>query len=1034
MASSEFQGDTDSGDYICINVSLAPSMKTILPWKIVNVQHDFTFEKLLCELQTPNNSIIGYALSVSSASDEPVKLAQFLVLNSPAITGGIEVMPTLLVCKTCRQFGNNIHIKISDSDASSCSSSSSITTSRPSAFSLLMEASKSASVLKQEYPQKKQPIRGDWNIYNALVSLLQKEKAYLLSSNRALGEQMLRVTGNILFMILPVASRFLHENIHIPKLFVDCLIDECGTQVDECVNSEEDRLAFLALHYNDPSRHKHVLPSISQPKLQTAASELYSFLHQPFLQTSRFSNIKCGIKDLADCLSKYVEKLNEANQRMKRAHATETQSGESVCKQIPAAYVRHVKIIKRYQSLETSLENQAPYTPIFLNDLAPADRKSRYDYVEGLSLPFACELLWCSDGNKKLWFIWRIPFMLKDRDVAKTISICKELEETHVKHYSTRLMRRKFSDKYSLFLSQRGVQLGILPAILNEMYQDLTGDASARPSKISQNVQTRLKLFMEAGDPELLVDLRQLNKGAPTQYDTFFTGVENYINKNSLEAVHERRHDEAGRLALAISVRDLIAQVASELPKDTPVPSEAYMRLQFWPKNKTHHAALHYTGRFPLKYQIQTRQIREEHMDSHYGAAVFRYLKEFAILYAGESNLVFLDDKHNIKVGEPGVPLASAERGRQCIVTREGASSFSASDHDFAKFKLVPSAALLCEIPESIEDSFYRGQLHVGVKEILFQPSSPIRHMAELFTCLKDNSCADKPVLLLYSDGGPDHRLTFLAVQVSLLCMFIEMDLDILVAARTAPHQSYRNPVERCMSTLNLGLQFVALERKEMDPDFEKRVKNLSSLKTLRNAASTSDDLKVKMISSVQPCIDTMCNVFSRLEYTGKPVSVQHGAHDDAVSQIKKQLHKIDASVDLDKGLQMKDLRKHPELAKFLDKHSLRRHYFFSIKKCAEDPCEYCKLHPSRMTPDSFASIHHLPDPMPAADAAHYKSFQDVFGTVTSEEHRPSMAAAGKATTGKRHEVQYSILSDQRGLALQGLKTYMTCLTCLFNI
>ncbi|KAH3885450.1 hypothetical protein DPMN_009444 [Dreissena polymorpha] len=48
------------------------------------------------------------------------------------------------------------------------------------------------------------------------------------------------------------------------------------------------------------------------------------------------------------------------------------------------------------------------------------------------------------------------------------------------------------------------------------------------------------------------------------------------------------------------------------------------------------------------------------------------------------------------------------------------------------------------------------------------------------------------------------------------LLAFIALHLDMLVTARTAPSQSYHNPAERVMSTLNLGLQNVALDRESM--------------------------------------------------------------------------------------------------------------------------------------------------------------------------------------------------------------------------
>ena len=52
-------------------------------------------------------------------------------------------------------------------------------------------------------------------------------------------------------------------------------------------------------------------------------------------------------------------------------------------------------------------------------------------------------------------------------------------------------------------------------------------------------------------------------------------------------------------------------------------------------------------------------------------------------------------------------------------------------------------------------------------------------------------------------------------VQVSLIYLFISLDLDHLLATRTAPYHSWRNPVEKIKSTLNLGLQTIGLMRSE---------------------------------------------------------------------------------------------------------------------------------------------------------------------------------------------------------------------------
>ncbi len=94
-------------------------------------------------------------------------------------------------------------------------------------------------------------------------------------------------------------------------------------------------------------------------------------------------------------------------------------------------------------------------------------------------------------------------------------------------------------------------------------------------------------------------------------------------------------------MPLAISIRDLRETIIkrleikynSPLPSDIGLPCEEWIRLQFWPTNPTAAAAMHYTGRFNIKYQVQARQLRKDHPDAHYCACLFRYLREFAILY-----------------------------------------------------------------------------------------------------------------------------------------------------------------------------------------------------------------------------------------------------------------------------------------------------------------------------------------------------------------------------------------------------------------
>ena len=68
-------------------------------------------------------------------------------------------------------------------------------------------------------------------------------------------------------------------------------------------------------------------------------------------------------------------------------------------------------------------------------------------------------------------------------------------------------------------------------------------------------------------------------------------------------------------------------------------------------------------------------------------------------------------------------------------------------------------------------------------------------------------------MLFIYSDGGSDHCLTYLSVQLSSISLFINLDLDVLIAERTAPSHSWANPIERVMSILNIGLQLIGVMR-----------------------------------------------------------------------------------------------------------------------------------------------------------------------------------------------------------------------------
>ena len=74
-------------------------------------------------------------------------------------------------------------------------------------------------------------------------------------------------------------------------------------------------------------------------------------------------------------------------------------------------------------------------------------------------------------------------------------------------------------------------------------------------------------------------------------------------------------------------------------------------------------------------------------------------------------------------------------------------------------------------------------------------------------------------------------------MQISLVCLFLKLDLDFLCAGQTAPYHLWRNAVERIMAVLNLGLQYVGLARVKIPEEYEKEATKCNNLTQLRKLA-----------------------------------------------------------------------------------------------------------------------------------------------------------------------------------------------------
>ncbi|XP_033753308.1 uncharacterized protein LOC117336780 [Pecten maximus] len=586
--------------------------------------------------------------------------------------------------------------------------------------------------------------------------------------------------------------------------------------------------------------------------------------------------------------------------------------------------------------------------------------------------------------------------------------------------FHTRSMKRAFKNKINNIAH-------VSPMILNFIYKELTMDATTAEHP---DTQERLRLI-SLGETDLIADLRHCNPGRPSEkFDTFFQHLADLVEEST--AADERRQGTS-HLSEWISLSDMIEKARQRCPEMTLIPSKSLVRLQFAPRNPYAKSAWNFTSKIDVQYKIQRRQLRMNHPDQHYCNALFKYMKEMAIELQKEGVSVALfscDDKAKVPIGEQGFSVSTGVRGKQTIAPTS--TTLVAADHDMTKSSLTPSVILECDIPDTVEKSFVRGQVSVTVNDSVFQTSNPFRHAASLSKRLAGRSLQ---VLLKYTDGGVDHRNTLESVKCASICLFKEHNLDLLVAGRCAPGHSWRNPAERVMSILNLGLQNCALERVSLDVDSERMLGKCGSMKEIREMASKKPELRNLYTQSVEPVQALISNRFRRLKLKENPIVASDPVTDEAIDVLKRHLRELFPQMDLDK-LQKVHTKKVPAYVAWKEVHCQERQYSFQIRKCDNPAC--CLQEIPNSTRPKW-----LQDPV-LRDADHYMTYNEMKGLETADLMPTNTVDMKKSTVTpttkcgsvpKKRQPKTSFISENElegdfSFSAQTARSSVTCVEC----
>lgn len=488
----------------------------------------------------------------------------------------------------------------------------------------------------------------------------------------------------------------------------------------------------------------------------------------------------------------------------------------------------------------------------------------------------------------------------------------------------------------------------------------------------------------------------QEKKCSNGRFENFWKATQEVLDTENT-VPHDRRQGTARYFApVVLSIRDLMTQSEQkmyELFPDDPnndVPSAEYFRLQFLPHNSTSSTSKRYYGRFTVKRSIQKRTLHKHHVDHHYAAKQFKFMREMATKFRDISTCYFLDDKAAIPIGPFHTPVSTTRRQRPAFVDTRNEQGLNAADHDIIPLHITPSVCIKLKPPES-NAGWYKGEPTVTLKCAVFEPSTGWRHMAELLKHY--DTSEDPPVIFIGTDGGPDHNMNNISVILSYVAFFIESDADFISIVRTPPYWSVINPAERFMATCNIALNGLSLEMDApKDTKTASKIKNCLTKSQWRDKQAKEPNIDFKDVT--YECTHTsrhiLCDRISRLTYVDNPVKIGAVASDEEIDVLKSSLWNILPNYDrTTEKLSRDDVFNEPTFKDFIKNHLRLTSYSLTIKKCDENEC---KFHSNvRLESNVFEKLSWLPTPTPdPLNSDKFFDFESVYGNEPTDQNVPS--------------------------------------------
>ena len=896
-----------------------------------------------------------------------------------------------------------------------------INTTPRNAFDVLMEAAKGKSISENalKYPSVA-CIKGTHykRLAGKLIGYMRSECIGSATSSIVIDvlNPWLNGLTSMLFMLDGHASKLMKstKGVNLGFWVNNSFI---GESTDSCL-------------FNNWKATKAIKPALSKERLENAVERVEGSMIHPFFSTrgnlaflKRLAELLQMMNDHVAGMEKRAIQQDARNQslilpnssgELNKISITEERTGHAVSS-VLATLVQYMKEVDFYNPVCTK-----PFEDEYVEDTRSSMGRSeekviRQRYKKALytnnvlNMKTFCWQYSSANNLGTIQYIVKVPLVSSvDSHEENKNEVLTQLKES-IPIYVRRALRYELKRVVQSMDLSKGNAKSSLSNRINLLLRKCVGNSCSIVDFADENNLKKIHELERAvddliilGDDEIVVEELTDRKGpGKTRFSIFWKAVEQVLEEIDT-AADERRHDTTQHLSSFISIRDFRAQVAERCPEGTPVPSLEYVRLQFMPRNFHHKTSLQFSCQFNLKFAIQRRQLRKSNVDSHYALALFKYMREFVtLIYKMDSRSVaqvFADDKAKINVGQPGQPVSTGVRGRRQLVYND--RTIAALDHDMSSLSLTPSAVFIPDLDQDKEitsaiSKWYCGQVFISIKDTATEPSNCVRHSLELETIIRSTYDLDyiPSILSLYTDGGGDHNPSFVRVQLTLVALCISLDLDFLIAGRTAGGQSYVNPCERTMSTTNFALQNVALERTAMDAEFEREMSSANTNKAI-SAVCAKPGNREKYDESMKSVKTLLEERIQRLVYTEVPYKIYKPCDSDAIANFSQTLFQVEelkgVSTDFVKCPSQSLCDKNA--SEWMNKHCRIGHYMFQVKKIMGCECSYC-TRPIRTRADVWEKVHWVPYPEILEGCEHYKSFEEVYdsNSPTKERFVPSL-------------------------------------------